>query len=1042
MTPQGVLRLQASAGNAAVGRMLARDPKPVAAPADPVKGFVDAFLDYKDTEALMRSALAAGSRWDDVQREWSARGPAIPLLVEAERKLRGKADAMRIYAYLRFGQLRLADKLAIAGAGLGTDNDTIFRLLPAVHDGLAGATGEFTASYGQAGGDAFGAEYPKDGRLVDGTENRIAGFLEDEMSMGTLAKARVLLSRGTVRPIDELWIALQSFKILSGDIMPALEKVAAAYPTGPTTPIQADYRATYHEELFIKLSEALGGAGTDNMARAKLILSGDYTLANRIKLACEGVGTALKDIWTALESASLQERKKLYAEDWSQNGEIRKLVEGEMQIWEKDRRRIESWLRGGEGIDDVLVQFGVEVTDYQGVIGAAFRDRRVGDAFRAEYPKRDSAFRKAFTGEERVGAAMLWGDAFVSKDWRVRLRLAVDLDAEEGVLSILTEDVKTDAERASIDPGLTARLKGMKAWPRIEPLIVPKDDLQARADWMGEKGKDAGSAGGTAAAAAFADEKRALDAGLAGVKDPHHLTPEERTRLGPLAAATEASLETLMRVRDELDAIAIQVVGTVAGLAATALTGGTAGPLTASLLARAALAQACASASAVWVVKGDRATGGEVAHAFAVGAATGMGNVLGASAALKAIPAGAAADAAKGVAATQFPGVGASTLRGALEGAAGGGAGAAVDAGARSETWKQGFVEGLKGGAQGAAIAGAIHPLRAALFGAPPQGGGAGAGDAPPPAPPKLEPIHIERAKVMLQAGEGIDFKRWQTEILPAFAEYEPIARQALAQARRQLVEQAIARSQAELTELGVTAQLPPPAGFDTPLDVEFVPAPGRPSAEAAPAAHKAILKVRQQLGEGVGERAGVRLRGQGEGPGNEDWSDVAQALGTSPARVVPNWTLGGEWSRVKPAAYELVFGSKTLPDINRPRQIQMTLGHIVEKTSTPLHSLENLLPQLNAVNVKLAGIFATKPFRVRIDGSTEVVLQNLNGKPITGSLRDAFGSGTFTVDEQRAMGYFLLEQVLAAHPEFEPRLAELVAQIPALMEHLRVPAE
>ena len=173
-----------------------------------------------------------------------------------------------------------------------------------------------------------------------------------------------------------------------------------------------------------------------------------------------------------------------------------------------------------------------------------------------------------------------------------------------------------------------------------------------------------------------------------------------------------------------------------------------------------------------------------------------------------------------------------------------------------------------------------------------------------------------------------------------------------------------------------------------------------------------------------------------------EDWSDLAQALGTAPARVVPNWTLEGNWKAVKPEAYELVFGSKTLPDINRPGRIRMTLGHIVEKTSHPIHSLENLLPQLNAVNVKLAGIFARKPFMLRIDGNTEVVLQNLNGKPIVGSLRDAFGSGAFTVDEQRALGYFLLDQVLAAHPAFETELANLVREIPDLMRHLQVPGE
>jgi hypothetical protein len=306
--------------------------------------------------------------------------------------------------------------------------------------------------------------------------------------------------------------------------------------------------------------------------------------------------------------------------------------------------------------------------------------------------------------------------------------------------------------------------------------------------------------------------------------------------------------------------------------------------------------------------------------------------------------------------------------------------------------------------------------------------------------PLKLEAVHIDRARVMLQAGEGIDFKRWQLEILPAFAEHEQIGRQALDTARRQLVEEAVARVQADLTEQGVTVRITGEPGFGTALDVEFIPAAGRPTAETAPATHRAILKVREQLGEGFDRRAGVRLRGQGEGPGVEDWSDLAQALNTTPARVVENWNLPGDWKRVKPDAYELVFGARTLPDINRPGRIRMTLGHIVEKTSRPMHSMENLIPQLNAVNVKLSGIFARKPFNIQVDAHSNLSPTRINGKPIgTGSLRDAFGSGTFTVDEQRALGYYLLDHVLAEHPAFETELADLVREIPDLMTRLRV---
>src|SRR5262249_54331097 len=153
--------------------------------------------------------------------------------------------------------------------------------------------------------------------------------------------------------------------------------------------------------------------------------------------------------------------------------------------------------------------------------------------------------------------------------------------------------------------------------------------LQARSQWMGEKfDREKGWWGETASAAAFGDEKRELDAALAKAADPAHLTAEERQRIGPIAARAESALDTFIHVRGSLDALAIQIVGAAAGLLVTLLTGGAAGPVTASLLARVALAQACASVGSVWAVKGERITGGEAARAFAVGAASGATGVL------------------------------------------------------------------------------------------------------------------------------------------------------------------------------------------------------------------------------------------------------------------------------------------------------------------------------------------------------------------------------------------------------------------------------
>lgn len=177
---------------------------------------------------------------------------------------------------------------------------------------------------------------------------------------------------------------------------------------------------------------------------------------------------------------------------------------------------------------------------------------------------------------------------------------------------------------------------------------------------------------------------------------------------------------------------------------------------------------------------------------------------------------------------------------------------------------------------------------------------------------------------------------------------------------------------------------------------------------------------------------------------GEEVWGELAQDLGTKPARVLPNWTIPGNWKQAKPAAYKLIFGTKTLPDINRPGAIEMTLGHIVEKATGGTHSLENLMPQLMAVNRELAAIYARKELVVRLPNGDPVVIRALHGKKIEGPLRDAFAQidpktnlPVFSADEQRAMSNYLLTHLLAENPLFEQRLAELIQKIPKLADEI-----
>jgi hypothetical protein len=172
------------------------------------------------------------------------------------------------------------------------------------------------------------------------------------------------------------------------------------------------------------------------------------------------------------------------------------------------------------------------------------------------------------------------------------------------------------------------------------------------------------------------------------------------------------------------------------------------------------------------------------------------------------------------------------------------------------------------------------------------------------------------------------------------------------------------------------------------------------------------------------------------EPKGIEIWEELAKELETTPSKAIPNWNIPGKWRSVKPQAYEFIFGERALPDLNRPGKIQMTLGHIVEKATGGTHSLDNLMPQFNKVNVRLSGIYGRKPFALPLPNGEMKVIESINGKAINGSLREALAS--FSLDEQRAISYFVTSSVIT--PELETELAALIKKIPHLKDLVLMP--
>ena len=85
-------------------------------------------------------------------------------------------------------------------------------------------------------------------------------------------------------------------------------------------------------------------------------------------------------------------------------------------------------------------------------------------------------------------------------------------------------------------------------------------------------------------------------------------------------------------------------------------------------------------------------------------------------------------------------------------------------------------------------MGGVIEYVKLSIFSK--GGAGAGAGTSSLGEPPtRLEAGHVQRARIILEAGGEITFDRWQKEILPQFGGHEAVARQALGQARREMLQ-------------------------------------------------------------------------------------------------------------------------------------------------------------------------------------------------------------------------------------------------------------
>ncbi len=293
--------------------------------------------------------------------------------------------------------------------------------------------------------------------------------------------------------------------------------------------------------------------------------------------------------------------------------------------------------------------------------------------------------------------------------------------------------------------------------------------------------------------------------------------------------STEDALQTYMKARDEMEAIATMVATTAAGLVVTVLTGGAGAAITEEILsaqvamqiARVSLANALAKALATKAIKGDRfeIDSREAVVVFASGAVEGAVSVLASPGAMKLISAEyrAAGDAvARKAAAEAFEQIGPGVLKAAIEGGGTGAGSGAFEAAARKDAWKNGFIDGFKsvaagafkGGATAAVTGSAVEALKLSLFAKP----GAHAtldpaGKPAIPPPSAVDPVAAARTARELMLAGGEDWAEWVRSI-DLMGEHTPVARAAFAAGRGQIVDEAWSSLLGEFDKLGVQVEV------------------------------------------------------------------------------------------------------------------------------------------------------------------------------------------------------------------------------------------
>jgi hypothetical protein len=637
------------------------------------------------------------------------------------------ANAFRANEYLAAKKLRPGAKVMIALSGLGTTEDTLWRVLPEL---FPNAESEWSAVATDHPDRTFAKETTLDAALVE------------ETSGWELDKARALVRFGTLRPEDKVRVGANRMFPDTALIFEGLRSIS-----------RNTYENHYHQSLpDLLFDHPEGGmlirgklSGKD-AEYAKSLLGDDRSDPDRLVKLAQQMESGINDFSKLLNAVQLdnptaEQLRRLKAvvstlggfggfndEELAQLNALLDLPGASPQT------AAVLLLKSKGGVSDSTIiptLLTMNATDIA-VLGSAL--------------DKEPTFAKFLDSNLRMLQRMVDAPVILKGSLWDRIRWGAKNDEHAYVVSLLSSSgFSSEADRLALggaigdletgktvsgDAGVvanqlrsafgTTKLNAIRdaCGTGVSDVLQQAQLLEAQMERERSVFTDL-FATDSGEAAALRDERVQLRTQAEQAMFDGTLSPTEKAQLGAQVGRTGSALSTYVAARDEFAGYAQTAATAAIGILATIGTGGAAGPALIAATLRAAAASAVARVIAEAALKGDRFDfDRDGTRAFVNGFTDGAMNVLGAGMAegvLKAVGGPAVSAALQG-----GEKVGLRIAKEAIDNAIGGAVGNAVETIIKDGTWSKGVAEGLEkvfveaglGVLQGAAMGAGMEVLK------------------------------------------------------------------------------------------------------------------------------------------------------------------------------------------------------------------------------------------------------------------------------------------------------------------------------------------